>query len=80
MFVRIVTDGAHDSVYECNRVQIHPVEGRPSEFTITMERDGAHDAVSTTIDKTTPKAIGVYLMNDRGRTIDTVFRKEEGAL
>ena len=76
MFVRIVTDGVHDSVYQCDRVQIHPVEGKPSEFTITMERDGTHTAVSATIDKSTPKAVGAYLMNDRGQTIDTIFRKE----
>lgn len=74
MFVRIITDEVHDSIYQCDRVQIHSVDGKP-EFTITMERDGTHAAVSATIDTSTSKAVGVYLMNDNGRTIDTIFRK-----
>ena len=76
MFVRIVK-GNHDALYQCDRFRVHPVDSGQYEFTITMERDGRADAVAATIDKSVPEALGVYVMNDEGRTIDTIFRKDE---
>lgn len=80
MFVNVVRcpdDGnsqRHTSLYECERIHIHPVEGTRTEFTITIEgRAQTREAVAVTYD-TNEKGLGIYVMNDRGQTIDTIFR------
>jgi hypothetical protein len=77
MFVSIVRDSQvlgdarrHASVYECDRYHINPVKGRPFEFTITME--GRKTACASY--STTEKDLGIYAMNDRGQTFETIFR------
>jgi hypothetical protein len=69
MFIRIVR-GKNESLYECERMHIRP--HGDTEFVIEMEPSG----VNIQIDKTVPAALAVYVMNNNGRTIDTIFRKE----
>lgn len=79
MFVNIVRtsdDGKsqhHTALYECSRFHIHPVEGKATEFTITMKGLSGADNVSVTYDTKEP-GLGIYVMNHFGRTIDTIFR------
>lgn len=76
MFLSIVRDPQdgesrrHTSMYECDRYHIYPVKGAPTQFTITIE---GRKAVCVAYD-TTEKALGIFVMNDRGQTIDTIFR------
>lgn len=81
MFVEI-TVGPATSVYECDRVHIHPVQPTPEQgeaFEIVMEREGGRTA-SYRIDKWLRDPISVVLKNDRGVTFEHVFSKLEGEL
>ena len=71
MFVRIVR-GASDAIYQCDNLRTKLIE---SSLFITVEKYGG---ISYTIDVDTkdPAEVGVYVMNDVGRTIDTLFRKD----
>lgn len=71
---RMTAYGSRTSVYECDRYHIHPVEGEPTEFTITME-DRSSRAVAATYNTEEP-GLGIFAMNNEGRTIDTIFRSE----
>lgn len=81
MFISIIrqynsrTSQRSTSVYQCDRYHIHPVADTRSEFTITMERDGWPVAHSATYD-TEAHGTEIYVMNDHGRTIDTLFRSD----
>ncbi len=72
MFVNIIR-GKHKSLYQCDRLHIR--SEKEGEFQIDMELDGGR-CVSAIVDKAVPEELGVYVMNDQGRTIDTIFRKE----
>lgn len=79
MFISIVRtpdDGEsrnHTSMYECDLYHIHPIEGDVNQWTVTLEKYGNQPAISFTY-ATTEKALGIYVMNKDGRTIDTIFR------
>jgi hypothetical protein len=67
-------------VYECDRYFVEP-SGRAdsengTEWIVTMELDrGSRD--SRFAYQSSEKGLGVYVMNDRGKTIDTIFRSGE---
>ncbi len=75
MFISIVRDPQvgdalrHNSLYECDRY--HITQERPGELLITMEGRGAAQLASYL---TTENNLGIYVMNNLGRTIDTIFR------
>lgn len=78
MFVRIirhvskttefVVAGAHESLHECRRIRIRPVNAYRFEMTL----EGSSDTITVEIDKR--ENIEVYAMNESGRTIDTIFK------
>jgi len=75
MFVRIVHDG-QESMYECQRYHIRSLKdgqtvNSSSAFIIDFEPCGC----SVEINKKTRASLGVYVMNNEGRTIDTIFSK-----
>ena len=70
MFIRIIhTKKArgHESLYECLRYRTQPTD---HGFIVTME--GVADTVSVDIDKR--QTVEVYVMNNDGHTIDTLFQ------
>ena len=81
MFVKIVR-GLDDrsgqratSVYECMRYYINPVKGKPTEFTISMEGKPGGDSVAVCASYDTKEPdVQVYVMNENGRTVETIFR------
>lgn len=75
MFVKVILGlSGHRSVYECNRVLTHRKNGinSPDGLLITME--GSDGSISLELDSATDDQIGVYLMNNDGQTIDTLFK------
>lgn len=71
MFIRILREtdeGQHESLHECYHVNIHPGD-QPYFFFLVLE--GVGPTLSIQIDKR--EKIAVYAMNDRGKTIDTIF-------
>lgn len=74
MFLRICR-GTHDAIYECSEVRVTPQERR-GELLITIEQLGTPDGRSVIVDKNTPQALGIYVMNSNGRTVETLFRKD----
>jgi hypothetical protein len=73
MFIRIVRD-KHESTYECQRYHVAPQEDGTT-FLLTIEGDIAGtDGQSMMIDVDTSEHLAVYLMNNEGKTIDTIFR------
>ena len=73
MFVRIVR-GAHDAIYQCDHLRTKLIE---ASLFITVEQYGGKEW-TIDVDTKDPAEVGVYLMNDVGRTIDTLFRKDGG--
>lgn len=79
MFVNIVR-GTHAALYECSHVRSNY---DPETQTIELCMEGAAQGGSSlivTVSKDVPEALGIYYMNNNGRTIDTVFSKDEGPL
>lgn len=77
MFVRIIR-GQHDSIHECDNVRISPVADKPNRFMLALERVGSpYPDQLHEIDQTVPEAVGVYVMNQNGKTIETVFQKAD---
>ncbi len=77
MFVRIVR-GNNEAVYECGHVR-SSYDPEKQRITFVMEdMPNKVDALVCHVDKNVNEAVGVYYMNNRGQTIDTVFRKDEG--
>jgi len=68
MFIRIIRD-KHDSIYECERVHFDSKDN--DHFFIRLEPSG----ITIEIDKTVP-TLAVYCMNNKGKTIDTIFKSE----
>jgi hypothetical protein len=67
MFVRILRNkGTHDSVFECERSRIKPVEGLSDK--IDVELLGKNGPVLTT--EYECKDLEIILMNNDGKTID----------
>lgn len=75
MFVRIIR-GHNDALYECSHVRVnHDTEKR--QIGLVMEDlPGRVSPLEILVDKEVPEALGIYLMNHSGRTVDTLFRKE----
>ena len=74
MFIRIIRGKGVDtseSLFECARLLTRIKENTPEVMIFTMEETGK-GAVSIEIDKREPE-IAVYVMNEKGRTIDTHF-------
>jgi hypothetical protein len=63
-------------MYECERYHIQPENKETVNgcrvFFIYLEPCGIH----IEMDKDVPGSLGVYVMNNEGRTIDTIFRKD----
>lgn len=71
MFIK-VKHTARESLYECDRYHINPTEN-DDVFIITMEKDSpGNGAISLEIHKTQLDT-AIYIMNQEGKTIDTVF-------
>lgn len=76
MFVSIIRtpeDGKSQrrtAMYECERFYIDPEEGTATTFLITMQCKSA--SVVAAYD-TSESGLGIYVMNDCGRTVDTIF-------
>lgn len=71
MFIRILRDtdeGQHDSLHECQRVNIHPGD---QDYCFFLVLEGTGPVFNIQIDKR--EKITVYAMNDCGKTIDTIF-------
>lgn len=71
MFVRIIR-GIHDSLYECSQVRVF--EDDNCQLNLTMENLKLHE-IEVVVDKNVPEALGVYYMNDAGKTIEVLFQK-----
>ena len=67
MFINITREG-HESLYECDRYHTHALNEH--EFMIDLEKDHGLP-VSIQIDKR--ERIGVYCMNNEGKTINRLF-------
>jgi len=75
MFVKIIR-GSHEQVIECTAVSIDSSRcKKENKFMLFIEGLNRR-VVNHEIDKTVPEALGVYLMNSKGQTIDTVFSKQ----
>lgn len=73
MFVRIDHD-EKSSLYECDSYHMFTdKDGNLDEIIIVMERDKGEKRTAS-VDKTRSR-VGVYVMNNMGQTIDTIFRK-----
>lgn len=70
MFLSII-QGKKSSLYECKRFHITP-KGNDLFF-IDLEPCG----ITIAIDKSSEEKIGVYAMNNDGRTIETIFSKDK---
>ncbi len=72
MFVKIIR-GNNEVMYECERYQINPWHHKTSSgnFFITIEPC----CITEEIDKTVPEHLAIYVMNNDGKTIDTIFTK-----
>lgn len=71
MFVKI-EEGSGQRVYQCLSYRLIPQDD-PDELYFVMEM-GSGSEVVVSARKDLPVQVGVYVMNDEGRTIDTVFR------
>lgn len=69
MFISIVRERRSTSRYECTSYHIEPIG--PTKFLITFD-DGTVEGRASY--DTTEEGLGIYVENDRGRTIDTIFR------
>ena len=90
MFLKVVR-GKHTSLYECERMHRRPGAAAADAIAATAESPEQAEkimqgrfyiflepsGISIEIDKTVPESLGVYVMNNEGRTIDTVFQKGE---
>lgn len=63
-------EGENESLYECRRYHIRPHENDLEIFWITMEGEEGN-AITVMIEK--KEKIAVYVMNEHGQTVDTVF-------
>lgn len=77
MFIKIIRANEEDRnstrTYQCDSYIVEPVSGSLDEWTITLERYGSELAISTTY-KITDTKLRIYVLNDQGKTIDTIFR------
>ncbi len=74
MFLTIIR-GSKDHTYHCDYVL---TEGSDSTLTVEIGKYGVHGAVRTfEIDKAERCNVGVYGMNDAGKTVTTFFQKHE---
>ncbi len=69
MFVKI-TRGHHSGLYECDELR---VENSEKALLLTMERYGCADPVRVIEVDRDGKDVGVYAMNDQGKTVDVIF-------
>jgi hypothetical protein len=70
MYLSITQKGVA-SVQECESIRVRGSEDRLI-IECVVQRGRGIDSVYYEVDK--KEDVGVYLMNDRGQTIDTIFR------
>lgn len=78
MFISIINksqDGearSINSLYECDSFSTYPTLETPTQFEISWQgrKKGSYRY------DTTEKGLGIFVMNDQGRTIDTIFRSQ----
>lgn len=86
MFLKICR-GPNESLFECDAYHIrshstasknadNPKQWEESHKGFFIEIEGRRD-LQIEIDKTVPEALGVWVMNSQGKTIDTIFTKDQ---
>jgi len=77
MFIKIVRNREFESLYECARYHFspHDISGVDdgNHFTIGLEGPKS-ESVEMTFARNTQDELAIYVMNDAGKTIDTLWR------
>ena len=80
MYLKVV-EGYHNAMYECDEITIDTLEkDKGFHLYLILYRYGVAGPVRTVeVPKSVDYAVGVYLMSNQGKTIDTIFAKDDNA-
>jgi hypothetical protein len=82
MFVKIVSDGAQEAIYQCERVFIKQMANVPNEGehrSVFLEMEGSVNGGSKISREVIKGHEEVYVLNDLGQTIETYHWLPSGA-